>query len=78
MKSKKKRTNLPMLMLPIDKILEQMRECLDSGWTGMGFKTVEFEEKWKEYTDFEADFCIVTCINMIFLSGFYKRVAFIV
>lgn len=30
--------------------LEEIRECLDKGWTGMGFKTVEFEEKWKEYT----------------------------
>ncbi|MBQ4104927.1 MAG: DegT/DnrJ/EryC1/StrS family aminotransferase [Clostridia bacterium] len=30
--------------------LEQIRECLDKGWTGMGFKTVELEEKWKEYT----------------------------
>ena len=28
--------------------LEQIRECLDKGWTGMGFKTVELEEKWKE------------------------------
>ncbi|MBQ9742146.1 MAG: DegT/DnrJ/EryC1/StrS family aminotransferase [Ruminococcus sp.] len=30
--------------------LEQIRECLDKGWTGMGFKTLELEEKWKEYT----------------------------
>ena len=27
-----------------------IRECLDKGWTGLGFKTVEFENKWKEYT----------------------------
>ncbi len=73
-----KKINVLKPKFETDKILEQMRECLDSGWTGMGFKTVEFEEKWKEYTDFEADFCIVTCINMIFLSGFYERVAFTV
>ncbi len=30
--------------------LEQIRECLEKGWTGMGFKTLELEEKWKEYT----------------------------
>ena len=30
--------------------LEHIRECLEKGWTGMGFKTVEFEEKWKQYT----------------------------
>ncbi|MGD0340562.1 MAG: DegT/DnrJ/EryC1/StrS family aminotransferase [Bacteroidales bacterium] len=35
-----------------DEILEEMRECLEKGWTGLGFKTVEFENKWKEYTGF--------------------------
>ncbi|MBQ7009464.1 MAG: DegT/DnrJ/EryC1/StrS family aminotransferase [Ruminococcus sp.] len=34
----------------VDECLESIRECLEKGWTGMGFKTVEFEEKWKEYT----------------------------
>lgn len=34
----------------VDECLDQIRECLEKGWTGMGFKTVEFEEKWKEYT----------------------------
>ncbi len=34
----------------IDECLEGIRECLEKGWTGMGFKTVEFEEAWKEYT----------------------------
>ncbi len=34
----------------VDECIEQIRECLEKGWTGMGFKTVEFEEKWKEYT----------------------------
>jgi dTDP-4-amino-4,6-dideoxygalactose transaminase len=32
-----------------DEILVQIKECLDKGWTGLGFKTVEFENKWKEY-----------------------------
>ena len=35
----------------VDECLAQMKECLDIGWTGMGFKTVEFEDKWKEYTN---------------------------
>ncbi|MHC1682478.1 MAG: DegT/DnrJ/EryC1/StrS family aminotransferase [Clostridiaceae bacterium] len=30
--------------------LEAIRECLEQGWTGLGFKTVEFESEWKEYT----------------------------
>lgn len=34
----------------VDECLDAVRECLEKGWTGMGFKTVEFEEAWKEYT----------------------------
>ena len=34
----------------VDKCLDQIRECLEVGWTGMGFKTVEFEEAWCKYT----------------------------
>lgn len=34
----------------VEECLEQIRECLEKGWTGMGFKTVEFEEAWKKYT----------------------------
>jgi dTDP-4-amino-4,6-dideoxygalactose transaminase len=30
-----------------------MKECLDKGWTGLGFKTVEVEETWKKHTGFE-------------------------
>lgn len=31
-------------------ILSVIEECLDKGWTGIGFKTTEFEEAWKQYT----------------------------
>jgi len=34
----------------VDECLDEIRECLEKGWTGLGFKTVEFENKWKEYT----------------------------
>ncbi|ADT85340.1 DegT/DnrJ/EryC1/StrS family aminotransferase [Vibrio sp. Vb2880] len=34
----------------VDECLEQVKECLEKGWTGMGFKTVEIEEEWKLYT----------------------------
>lgn len=34
----------------VDECLEAIRECLECGWTGLGFKTTEFEEAWKEYT----------------------------
>lgn len=34
----------------IDACLAGIRECLEKGWTGLGFKTIEFEEAWKAYT----------------------------
>ncbi len=33
-----------------EEIIKQISECLDKGWTGLGFKTLEFEEKFKDYT----------------------------
>ena len=37
----------------IDESLNEIKECLEKGWTGLGFKTVEFENKWKDYTGFQ-------------------------
>lgn len=37
----------------VEECLNEIRECLEIGWTGLGFKTVEFENKWKEYTGHE-------------------------
>ena len=34
----------------VDECLDAIRECLEKGWTGMGFKTVQFEDAWKQYT----------------------------
>lgn len=34
----------------VEECLEQIRICLEKGWTGMGFKTLEFEKNWNEYT----------------------------
>jgi dTDP-4-amino-4,6-dideoxygalactose transaminase len=34
----------------IEETLEQIRECLEKGWTGLGFKTLEFEQAWQKYT----------------------------
>lgn len=33
-----------------DEILAEISDCLDRGWTGMGYKTVEFEQAWKDYS----------------------------
>lgn len=37
----------------IDECMAQIRECLELGWTGAGFKTVEFEREWAIYTGVE-------------------------
>jgi dTDP-4-amino-4,6-dideoxygalactose transaminase len=34
----------------IDEVLAEIRECLEKGWTGLGYKTVEIEERWREHT----------------------------
>jgi len=34
----------------VDECLSEIKECLDLGWTGMGYKTIEFENLWKTYT----------------------------
>ena len=34
----------------VDECLEGIRECLEKGWTGLGFKTIEMEAAWKNYT----------------------------
>ena len=36
-----------------EEILNEIKECLDISWTGMGGKSIDFEEKWKDYADFE-------------------------
>jgi dTDP-4-amino-4,6-dideoxygalactose transaminase len=34
----------------VEETLAEIRECLEKGWTGLGFKTVQFEDAWKHYT----------------------------
>ena len=37
----------------IEDCLSQIRECFELGWTGSGYKTVEFERAWAAYTQVE-------------------------
>jgi dTDP-4-amino-4,6-dideoxygalactose transaminase len=37
----------------VDEVLAEIKICLDKGWTGVGFKTNEFEEAWKNYSGFQ-------------------------
>jgi len=34
-----------------EEVLKEIEECLDLGWTGLGFKTNKFEEEFKKYAD---------------------------
>ncbi len=34
----------------VQECLDGIQECLEIGWTGLGFKTVQFEEEWVKYT----------------------------
>lgn len=36
----------------IEECLKEIRECLEKGWTGVGYKTLEFEKEWKKYTGY--------------------------
>lgn len=46
----RKNINLFTPKYHVEECLSQIRECLEIGWTGIGYKTVEFEEAWKKYT----------------------------
>lgn len=37
----------------VEESLDAIRTCLERGWSGLGFMTIEIEQKWKEYTGFE-------------------------
>jgi dTDP-4-amino-4,6-dideoxygalactose transaminase len=37
----------------VEECLAEIRQCLEKGWTGLGYKTVEFEQAWKRYTGLE-------------------------
>jgi len=45
-----KNINLFVPKFRTEEVLEEIRFCLDKGWTGLGFKTVEIENEWKKYT----------------------------
>ena len=34
----------------VEACIDNIRDCLEKGWTGKGYKTVEFENEWKKYT----------------------------
>jgi dTDP-4-amino-4,6-dideoxygalactose transaminase len=46
-----KKINVLKPKFRIEEILDSIRECLEKGWTGMGYKTEQFENEWCKYTN---------------------------
>jgi dTDP-4-amino-4,6-dideoxygalactose transaminase len=34
----------------VEECLQEIRECLERGWTGLGYKTEQIEQSWRDYT----------------------------
>lgn len=34
----------------VEETLDEIRECLEQGWTGLGYKTVQIEDAWRGYS----------------------------
>ncbi len=52
----------------VEECLQEIRECLEKGWTGIGFKTIEFEKVWKEYTRLPHAHFVNSCTAALHLS----------
>lgn len=45
-----KKINVLSPKFRVEEVLSEIRDCLEKGWTGMGYKTTEFEAAWAKYT----------------------------
>lgn len=52
----------------VEACLAGIRECLERGWTGDGFKTLEFEKAWREYTGFPNALFTNSCTAALHLA----------
>lgn len=41
--------------------IAQITDCMEKGWTGLGYKTMELEEKWREYTGLPNAYFVNSC-----------------
>lgn len=58
----------------IEECLKEIRDCLEKGWTGLGYKTVEFEKAWKEYTQLPFAYYINSAtIGLYFAVDIFKE-----
>lgn len=52
----------------VDACLKELRECLEIGWTGMGYKTVALEQSWMQYTGLPHALFLNSCTAALNLS----------
>lgn len=52
----------------VDACLAELKDCLEQGWTGPGFKTDRFEEEWKAYTGLPNAYYVNSCTAALNLS----------
>lgn len=52
----------------VEGCLQELRECLEAGWTGPGFKTDRLEEEWKAYTGLPNAYYVNSCTAALNLS----------
>ena len=48
--------------------LAELKDCLEQGWTGPGFKTDQFEAEWKEYSGLPNACYVNSCTAALNLS----------
>ena len=49
-------------------ILKEIKICLDKGWTGIGFKTLIFEDEWKKFTGLKNAHFVSSCTAALHLA----------
>lgn len=52
----------------VENCLAELRECLEQGWTGPGFKTDKLEEEWKQYTGLPNAYYVNSCTAALNLT----------
>ena len=52
----------------VDEFLKELKDCLEAGWTGPGFKTAQFEEEWKKYTGLNNALYLNSCTASLNLT----------
>ena len=59
----------------VEACLDELRDCLESGWTGPGFKTDALEKEWKEYTGLPNAYYVNSCTAALNLTfDIFKQV----